>query len=197
MKKIFAGTFLSLITLFPAGAQSVVEVVVPQNPLFEVSTNVVNTGFNDSSATLTIGGNIVVKGGSGTYTYRWYTPSGNELGTDRTLTVDAVGKYLLDISDSCDCMQTIEFNVETNSVGTVEDRTVTVTPNPTSGYVEFTGFEAAQLTATNMAGQLSLLIDGDGRVFSSANLSALAPGAYILILTDSEGKTFSSKIIRK
>lgn len=171
---------------------------VKQNPLFEVSTNHVNTALTDDMGSVAIGGDIVVKGGSGTYSYRWYTPSGVELGTDRTLTVTERGSYKLDISDTCDCTQTITFDVtETGGVGNLTMPVLRVTPNPTTGYIEFNGCDAVQLTAVSMTGQLVALIDGDGTAFTSADLGHLSAGTYLVVVTDTAGKVYTAKIIKK
>ena len=51
-------------------AQTYIPMPVSQNPPFEVSTNEVFVEF--MSPSMTIGGSVVVTGGSGNYSYRWY-----------------------------------------------------------------------------------------------------------------------------
>lgn len=197
MKRFLSAASSIVLTLFAAYSQSVVEIRLPQNPLFEVSTNSVNAAIPDGTGSLTLGGDIVVKGGSGTYAYRWYTPAGAELGTAAELTVTDGGKYLLDITDTCDCLQTVEFNITSASVDDAFVADVAVTPNPTDGYIEFIGFEAVQLSATSLGGQLAALINASAGTFSSADLSHLAAGAYIVVLTDARGRVFTTKLIKK
>lgn len=193
MKRLFLALSFLITFGLCAFSQAWVDINVHQNPLFEVSTNSVNAALPEG-AELKVGGDIVVKGGSGTYSYRWYAQGGGDLGTEPTLIITEPGKYFLDISDTCDCLQTVEFNVTLTSVSDVVADTVSITPNPTDGYIEFPGFEAVQLTATSLTGRLAALLNG--AAFSSADLSHLAPGAYIIILTDKEGKTLSAKIIK-
>lgn len=198
MKKIITAATALLLACSAGNAQSLVEMTVRQNPLFEVSTNYVNTALTDEMGSVTIGGDIVVKGGSGTYSYIWYSPSGASLGTDRTLTVTERGLYRLEISDTCDCTQSITFDVnETGGVDAVSLPVLNVSPNPTSGYIEFNGCDAIQLTAVSMAGQLVALIDGEGAPFRSADLGNLSAGTYLLVVTDTAGKVYTAKIIKK
>lgn len=196
MKHIVMAAALALACGSTIHSQTVVDINLHQNPLFEVSTNSVNTAVGEGSQ-IVIGGDIVVKGGSGSYSYLWYTPDGFQLGTDPTITINEPGKYLLDITDSCDCLQTVEFNVGVASVDNIMADNVFISPNPTDGYIEFNGFEARQLTATSMAGELAYLIDENGAPFSSADLTRLAPGTYIIVLTDRQGNVFSTKLIKK
>lgn len=198
MKKLTSALSAIILTSSAANAQSLVEIPIKQNPPFEVSTNHVSVGLDANPGTLTIGGDIVVTGGSGSYSYHWYTPAGTELGTDRSLTVSSLGTYLLDIKDTCDCIQTVNFQVMDGAgVRGVEVENLIVSPNPTDGYIGFNGVEIVQLTAVNMGGQLSALIDGDGTAFTSADLSQLPSGNYVLLLTGADGKFYASKIIRK
>lgn len=178
-------------------AQTIVEMSVNQNPLFEVSTNSVNAVYPEEGGSMTLGADLVIAGGSGNYTYRWYDAAGNELGDGPTLTVDGEGKYLLDVSDECDCLQTVEFNVETASVKSVEGNIFRITPNPTEGYVEFGGIGAMQVCLTSMTGQLVAVLNYDGQPMTSADLSFLTKGTYILTLTDVNGKTQVCKLIKK
>ena len=196
MKRFLTAVSSVLVTLFAAYSQSVVEMHLPQNPLFEVSTNTVNAGMPEGSASMTIGADLVIKGGSGTYAYRWYTAAGEELGKEATLTITGIGTYLLDVTDTCDCLQTVEFKVSTASINDVEAPALQITPNPTRGYIELSA-PAVQLTATDMAGRLAALIDAAGETFTSADLSRLSAGTYIVAVTDATGNVFTTKLIKK
>lgn len=179
-------------------SQTVIEMPIAQNPLFEVFTDNVNTTLPGEGATLSLGADLIVKGGSGEYTYRWYTPDGAELGNESEITVNAEGIYMLDISDSCDCMQTVAFDITTAGVNDALMGSFTVSPNPTTdGYVEFSGVSPVQLTVVSLSGALCAYIDNGGEPFTSADLSMLAPGNYILTVTDSDGKVYTSRIIKK
>lgn len=177
-------------------AQSVVMMPVEQNPVFEVSTNSVNISGVDFSQSVILGADIVVKGGSGVYAYHWYTPSGTSLGTSRILTIDASGKYMLDITDTCDCVQTIEFNVGIAGIPEIEMLPSAITPNPTFGPVKITGFEPVQISVVNLSGRLEALLDTGGDVIHEADFSNLTKGLYVVTLTDAEGKIALTKLVK-
>lgn len=185
--------FCGLTTL----AQSIVEINVDQNPVFEVSTNVVNATFPEDGGTMTLGADLVITGGSGNYAYRWYTPEGVELGNESTISVENEGAYKLDVTDECDCLQTVEFNVSTASVNDIRANVFHITPNPAESIVEFGGIQAEQMALTSMNGQLAAVISASGATFDKADVSFLAPGTYIVTLTDALGKIYTSKLIKK
>lgn len=197
MKKFLTTALLIAASVCGCAAQAVVKMPLSQNPLFEVSTNNVTVALPDGTSSATIGGDIVVKGGSGNYSYRWYSEAGTEFGTEQTLSVNTTGTYLLDIKDTCDCLQTVRFNVGTAGIGELELDAVSITPNPTDGFINIAGMKAVQLTATSMSGRLAALIENDGSEFDSADLGNLAPGHYIVALTDRNGKVFVTKLIKK
>lgn len=179
-----------------ASAQSVVRMPVSQNPLFEVSTNEVNVSSGDGSD-ITLGGNLVIKGGSGSYTYRWYTADNRELGTESTLTVNNPGIYNLDISDSCDCVQTVRFNVSNAGVGDIAYGSLRLSPNPTQGPVTVEGFDAVQIAVVGISGRMEYLIDRSGDIIRDFDLSSLPAGQYIVTVSDTEGRVETARIIRK
>lgn len=199
MKKnfTFALVLLSVMACAKVSAQSVVEMRINQNPLFEIFTDQVNTALPAEGGQLLLGANLVVKGGSGEYTYRWYDDTGSTLGETETITVYDEGKYHLDISDTCDCMQTVTFDVTTAGVSDPSFAQFYVSPNPTTGHVEFSATPAVQLTAISTSGMLCALVDNGGEAFVSADLSQLAPGTYIITLTGVDNKVYVARIIKK
>lgn len=188
--------FLTLI-LSVCKAQAIVEMKLSQNPLFEVFTNDVNVGWPEGASSIMLGGDIVVKGGSGVYTYRWYNSNSEELGTETILEVFEPDVYFLDIADTCDCLQTIRFDIGGAGVESSWEGNIVLTPNPTEGYIKIAGIDALQLTATSLSGKLSALIDYDGRMFDEVNLHNLPSGVYIIAVTDVNGKVYSTKLIKK
>ena len=195
MKKFFSAVIIAVTAVCACNAQSVVNMNIRQNPLFEVSTNNVNV-VSDGTG-ITLGGDLVIKGGSGNYTYHWYSASDNNLGSDENITVYAPGVYSLDVKDACDCLQTVIFNVSMAGVSEVTLEGAAITPNPTDGPVEISGFYATQIVIVNMAGAIEALIDCEGSVIRNADLSFLSKGYYIVTLTDRAGKTFVTKLIKK
>lgn len=199
MKNLFLLSIILLGGSVPSFSQSIVEMKVAQeqNPLFEVFANDVNLSINDSSPEAELGAGIVIKGGSGSYSFRWYTEDENELGSDETLTITSPGIYLVDISDTCDCLQTIRFNVSPASVNDIDQDNITVYPNPTQGLIHIKGSETIQVTGVDMAGRLVLLIDREGEIIEEADLSSLPSGIYFITLTDVYGKKNTFRIIKK
>ena len=81
MKRILTAGVLSVAVALGCAAQAIVRMPVEQNPLFEVSTSKVEIAMPEEGGGVLLGGNVVVTGGSGVYTYRWYTPQVKKLGT--------------------------------------------------------------------------------------------------------------------
>lgn len=151
-------------------AQSIVNIKVTQNPLFTVSTNDVTLSIEDSP--ITLGGDVVVTGGSGSYAYRWYTDA-EELGTESTLEVDQPGEYYLDITDTCDCKQTVVFHISnTNGIDAVNIADV------------------VQVAVFTVDGKLVQVAKG-----AYPDLSSLPSGSYIVQRTTRKGQTSSTKVL--
>lgn len=195
MKKLFTVSLVLFATAAFCRAQSVVNIDLHQNPVFEVSTNDVHLAVESTENGITLGGDLIVRGGSGSYDYRWYNADG-EVGTTPAVTVTSPGEYLLDIKDKCDCLQTVHFFVSTSGIELNTVDTLHVTPNPTSGYIEIKGFEAEQLAIVGMSGRLEAVIHSDGTALQSADLSSLASGHYILTLTNAEGHIKVTRLIK-
>lgn len=196
MKKLITFTLALAATGFACFGQAIVSMPVVQNPLFGVSTNEVNATYPENSSSLTLGGDLVITGGSGTYSYRWYDNTGNDLGNESTLQVSAPGSYLLDIEDTCDCLQTVRFNLSIASVDEIHASDVSIRFNSTDGQVEIVGFDPVQLSAVDMSGRLAAVIDHGGMVFHTVDLSFIPGGVYIITLTDSFGSDTSLKLIK-
>ncbi len=197
MKKILTAAAFVIACACGCAAQTIVNMPVAQNPLFEVSTNSVTVSIPDNGGA-TLGGDLAITGGSGSYTYRWYNNSGATLGSSSTLEVSGPGTYLLDIDDTCDCRQTVTFNVATAGLDDVALDSFSISPNPTDGLVEIRGFEAMQICAVSLSGKMvALIVSEDGAPIADADFSSLASGTYILCLTDRAGNNVSTKLIKK
>lgn len=198
MKKYFLSCLSVAMFWLSASSQTIVSIPVNQNPIFEVSTNRLDLTFPEDAAELVLGADIVVKGGSGVYEYLWSDADGNELGNEPYLTVPKAGTYLLTITDTCDCEQEVTFNVGTASVGALEMSKLTITPNPTDGYITIDGFDAYQIVALDMTGHMAALINSEGmQPIREADLSHLPSGLYLLNLTDAYHNNVVYRIIKK
>ncbi len=197
MKKIFLAFIASAMFWLPAAAQSIVSIPVVQNPVFEVSTNQLDVTFPEGSGEMVLGGDIVIKGGSGQYTFAWTDDSGTALGSEASLSIGRSGIYYLTITDTCDCEQTVTFNVATSSISSISASELSISPNPTSGFIRIEGFEPCQLVAVDMSGHIAALINNDFSPIHEADLSFLSPGIYILTLTDSYARSATYRIIKR
>ncbi|MDE6306365.1 MAG: hypothetical protein K2L90_07225 [Muribaculaceae bacterium] len=199
MNRSLTATILFTAAVFGCQAQSVVKIPVAQNPLFEVSANNVAVSVPDGGAGATLGGDLVISGGSGHYTYRWYDGSDVTLGTESTLSILSPGIYYLDIEDTCECLQTIEFNVTTASIDDPGIAMTAITPNPTDGPVEISGFDAIQISAVSMAGKMEMLLNSPDGIspIHYADFGMLPHGQYLITLTDVQGNTIVRKLLKK
>lgn len=171
MKKLIILSLICLFTCSLAKAQSVVNMNFKQNPVFGVSTNDVSAVLDGQP--ITIGGDIVVTGGSGVYSYRWYQGD-NVLSTESTITIGEPGEYALDIKDQCDCLQTVLFHI-----------------TGTSGIDAIDLNDVKQITVFNIKGQLVKVINGQ-----FVDLSNLPSGQYIINKVDAKGNIASKKVTR-
>ncbi|MDE6078163.1 MAG: T9SS type A sorting domain-containing protein [Muribaculaceae bacterium] len=198
MKKYLLSILTLALSWTAASSQSIVSIPVNQNPLFEVFTNNLEMAYPDDMTDLILGADIVIKGGSGTYEYLWLDSDGNQLGTDPTLTVSGEGKYILTVSDTCDCEQTVTFNITSAAVDEVSAAGIGIFPNPTTGYVRIEGFQPFQIVAMDMSGHIAALINSeDGQSIQEADFSSLPSGIYLLTLSDGHGKKTVCRIIKK
>ena len=196
MKRILTAWALTAVVAVCA-AQTIVRMPVRQNPLFAVSTNKVELTMPADGGGLILGGNVVIEGGSGNYSYRWYSPDGTELGTESTCLVNEAGTYMLDVTDNCDCLQTVEFNLASAGIGSTEVEGMKIGPNPTSGVIYISGFDAVRVAAVDMSGRLAAVVEGDGTALECVDFSGLAQGEYILTLADGEGKIVIHRMIKR
>ena len=199
MKKFVLSSVIIGATVLSMSSQSIVELNLAknQNPIFEISTNEVSLAFPGNEDFLVIGADIVIKGGSGEYSFRWYNEQGEELGNEKTLEITLPGIYRADISDTCDCLQTVTFDISEASVYDIKPEKFFISPNPTNGLIKIYGIDAVQLTAVDSAGKLVFIADHEGDIFNEADLSGLTPGLYFISVKDIYGNLFTDRIIKK
>lgn len=164
-----------------AVAQTVIDLRFAQNPLFEVSTNSVAAALPGDGTPLTLGGDLTVAGGSGTYTYLWTDGSGAKLGDDATLAVSVPGTYLLTVSDQCDCTHEVTFAVEPAGIDAATVADIRIFTDGTDLHIE--GAEASQVTVFTPSGVMAALFT-PATPLSVFDLGSLQPGVYVIqILT--------------
>lgn len=189
-------TFTSLLTVLAAiatsaQAQTVINLGLEQNPLFEVSTNNVTAALPSDGTTLTLGADLTVKGGSGTYAYSWTDTKGSHLGNEASLTVSEPGIYLLTISDACQCSQEVTFNVLTAGIEQISPDDATITVNGSD--IRLTGIEARQASLFTASGIMAALITPDTPA-CSFSFSHIPAGIYLLQITTVSDIVITRKI---
>lgn len=172
-------------------AQTVINLHFTQNPLFEVSTNSVAAALPGDGTPLTLGGDLTIAGGSGTYTYLWTDTDGTPLGEDSTLTITEPGDYLLTVSDQCDCAQTVTFSVQQAGIDAATIDGIRIFLSGTTLVIE--GAEASQASAFTPAGMMVALFTPTQSV-TEFNLESLSPGVYLIQLLTTDNTLLIHKI---
>lgn len=172
-------------------AQTVVNLHFTQNPLFEVSTHEVTAAIPDGASTLTLGADLAVAGGSGTYTYLWTDGAGDELGRDATLQVSAPGVYNLTVSDQCDCSHDVVFDVTTAGIDAAEADGIAIVVSGRTLWIE--GGEARQATVFTTGGRM-VLLETPAAPSSSVSLSGLEQGIYVAQVVLTDGRVVIRKV---
>lgn len=176
-------------------AQTYIAMPVSQNPPFGVSANEVYVEF--VPPTMTIGGDLVVTGGSGSYTYLWKHGS-TEIGREASIEISEAGVYELNISDACDCLQRVVFTVNPASVEGVGTSEVSVYPNPASDRLTVSGMSLVQVSIVSMSGKLVAVHSGFGRdARADIDVSGLPAGEYIVNLVGENHKVVTRKIVKQ
>ena len=176
-------------------AQTRIPMPVSQNPLFEVSTNEVTVEF--AAPQMTIGGDVIVAGGSGTYSYRWCRGS-EEISTEPVLTISEAGVYDLYISDAFDCMQHVVFTVQAASVEGVGLDKIALYPNPVTDCLTVSGLRLRQVCVVSMGGAL-VAVHGDFApgTTTQIDLSSLPAGEYVVNCVTENNDVVTGKIVKK
>ena len=158
----------------PLCAQTVITVQLEQHPPLQVLSESVNVDLPPEG--ITLGSDLVVSGGDGTYKYSWENASGQTLSTASTLNVTAAGNYFLTVTDGHDCRVSTQFTVVPGSA----------VQTPEAGALR-------QIRLFNTKGQLLKTIPG-----SAANPAAttygLPAGVYLRCCIYKDGRSAVSKI---
>jgi len=165
-----------------SSAQSIVAIpAFDQNPVFSVSATSVFLSF--SGEKMTLGGDLVISGGSGTYTYEW-TAADKVLGSGPTLEIASPGKYILSISDACDCQKTVIFNVTgQGGVSDASSNSFRVYPIPAVDRLTVearNGKNMMQVSVTSMDGRMVIFSPVENKSKCNVNVSELPAGMHVV-----------------
>lgn len=203
MKRLLSTLGLPLLSLaffsLSASAQSVVDMSFEQNPLFTLSTYDVTAAIVD--VPLTLGGDLVVAGGSGTYAYRWYNAEGT-LSTEREYMVLHGGDYMLDVTDQCDCLQTVTFHIS----GEATDLSGINAPS-LQGAVRYDGTAHVIRYGAEARVQQATVFSADGRLvrlatacdapLTATSIDDQPAGIYIVQIQTADGALYTQKLTKR
>lgn len=110
-KRILLITLLSVTgrAALPLCAQTLITVQMEQYPPLQVMAETVTVDLPPEG--ITLGSDLVVTGGDGSYRYAWTNASGQALGQSSTLAITAPGTYFLAVTDGHDCSVSTQFTV--------------------------------------------------------------------------------------
>ena len=113
MKKLLIFVLLLQTVCLTAAAQNFIPIVVQQYPPLTVVAHTVVLELPQEGATL--GSDLTVEGGDGTYSYLWTDADGHTLGTSSTLHIDRAGSYYLKVTDAHLCSVSTLFTATTSN----------------------------------------------------------------------------------
>ncbi len=161
-------------------SQSIVNMPFEQNPVLSVSSEAVYLQL--SGETMQIGADLVITGGSGSYSYEWKN-AGVVLGTDAVLEISEGGTYILTITDTCDCSIDVSFVVKDAGVSAVSESVFDVYPVPASDYimVESKGVQRiCQIALVSMQGRVVGVYPQEKASKAQIDVRNLTNGEYVL-----------------
>ena len=192
MKNFLAPLMIIALAIAPRlCAQTIINLDFKQNPLFEVSTNNVNAALPGDGTTLTLGADLTVAGGSGTYTYEWTDSQGMTLGNEPSVTISDPGYYILTVSDQCDCSQEVRFNVEAAGIDATTIPGVSIVTNGSNVIIE--GTESIQASLFSPAGVMTALHTPTAPT-TTFSFSDVAPGVYLIQIVTVDNSIITQKI---
>ncbi len=192
MNKFLSSMMVMAIAIAPRlCAQTIINLDFKQNPIFEVSTNNVDTALPDDGTPLTLGADLTVAGGSGVYTYSWTNAQGTQLGQESALTIDAPGSYILTVSDQCNCSQEVRFNVESAGIDAATISGISLTVHGSDIIIE--GTEAIQASLFTPAGTMTAL-HTPAMPTNTVSFSNTASGVYLLQVVTVDGTIITQKV---
>ncbi|MCC6837435.1 MAG: gliding motility-associated C-terminal domain-containing protein [Bacteroidia bacterium] len=179
-----AGTYYASYTDANGCTSPLDSITISVNPLPQIASTVnIDSAFCNTAS----GGinNLIVTGGTGTYSYQWFNGT-TAVGTDSVLSNVSSGNYSLIVTDQAGCSDT-SFVMSVPSAGGIS---VSLTANPTSGMEPFnTNVLATTSTTANSYTWFNNNTLLAGETDSIANLTGLTQGTYntTVIVTDSYG----------
>lgn len=151
-------------------AQTVINISFTQYPPLKANAQTVSVEVPAEG--ITIGSDVSVEGGDGSYTYKWTNAAGQTLSTEKTLTIVQGGDYYLVVADGHQCQVSVHFVV-----------------TATEGIAPIQMEGVSQIRLFNTKGQLVKTTT------STADYAeGLAPGTYVLCCTYSDGSVVVRKI---
>lgn len=175
-RRILLITLLSVTgrAALPLCAQTVITVQLEQYPPLQVLSESVNVDLPPEG--ITLGSDLVVSGGDGSYKYSWENASGKTLSTTPTLNVTEPGNYFLTVTDGHDCSVSTQFTVIPG----------TAVQKPEAGALR-------QIRLFNTKGQLLKTITGT-TANAAATTFGLPAGVYVKCCIYKDGHSTVSKI---
>ena len=98
---------LAIVATAAAGAQTVIDVAFEQYPPLRAVAQTVSVEVPAEG--ITIGSDVSVEGGDGSYSYLWTNAASETLSTQKTLTITEAGDYYLRVSDGQQCQVSVHF----------------------------------------------------------------------------------------
>ena len=182
MKNLLFG--ILLLAVLGVNAQTYVKIPFSQPRLFTVSADTINKSI-ESGATIQLGLDVEINGGSGHYNFSWVS-AGNNLGTSPTITVSQPGSYTLSIQDGSGCESQVVYVVNTNTgVAEVLNQKLNIFPNPASNVIFLQSPDLDKLTRVSLyswAGELvrNCVLENKSAAATAVNLEGIQDGQYLL-----------------
>ncbi len=106
MKRVLT-LLLTLCLTAVASAQTVIDVTFEQYPPLRAVAQTVSVEVPAEG--ITLGSDVTVDGGDGSYSYLWTNADGETLSTEKTLVITRPGDYYLTVSDGHHCQVSVHF----------------------------------------------------------------------------------------
>lgn len=169
MKRVLT-LLLTLCLTAVASAQTVIDVTFEQYPPLQAVAGTVSVEVPLEG--ITLGSDVSVDGGDGSYTYLWTNAAGETLSTAKTLLITRPGDYYLQVSDGHHCQVSVHFTATASA---------SVSSLTTDGL--------RQVRIFNAAGTLILKTSA-----TTDYESSLAAGVYVVCFIYSDGHEAIRKV---
>lgn len=185
--KIRLFTLLLFLTSFCVGfAQTVIKVPFQQSTPFVVQPQVIYLSL-DNNPSLTLGLDLEIYGGSGTYNFTW-TVNNSQVSTEPTLAITEAGTYNLMVNDGKGCQSgtTYIVNGGTSIDNSRTENKINIYPNPSNGIFFLDIPEGEILNKVeiySMDGRLqkSFAISLNNTKEVEINAESLSSGQYLIV----------------